>query len=43
MQSLESFSEEYSNMENEILDFQFGPLYTNQTPPITVLEASKMK
>ena len=42
-QSLESFSEEYCNMENKILDFQFGPLCTNQTRPITVLEGSKMK
>ena len=28
---LESFSEEYYNMENKILDFQFGPVCTNQT------------
>ena len=27
-QSLESFSEEYNNMENKILDFQFGPVCT---------------
>ena len=32
-QSLESFSEEYYNMENKILDFQFGPVCTNQTRP----------
>ena len=30
-QSLESFSEEYYNMENKVLDFQFGPVCTNQT------------
>ena len=32
-QSLEYFSEEYYNMENKILDFQFGPVSTNQTRP----------
>ena len=32
-QSLESFSEEYYNMENKVLDFQFGPVCTNQTCP----------
>ena len=32
-QSLESFSEEYYNMENKILDFQFGPVCANQTRP----------
>ena len=31
--SLESFSEEYSNMENKILDFQSGPVCSNQTCP----------
>ena len=31
-QSLESFSEEYNNMENKVLDFQFEPVCTNQTP-----------
>ena len=30
-QSLESFSEEHYNMENKILNFQFGPICTNQT------------
>ena len=29
----ESFSGEYNNLENEILDFQFGPVCTNQTYP----------
>ena len=32
-QNLESFSEEYYNMENKILDFQFEPVSTNQTRP----------
>ena len=32
-QSLESFSKEYYNMENKILDFQFGPMCANQTLP----------
>ena len=32
-QSLESFSGEYCNMENKILDFQFGPACANQTGP----------
>ena len=32
-QSLKRFPEEYYNMENKILDFQFGPLCTNQTRP----------
>ena len=32
-QSLESFSDEYCNMENKVLDFQFGPVCTNQTRP----------
>ena len=32
-QSLESFSEEYYNTENKILDFQFGPVCANQTHP----------
>ena len=32
-QSLESFSGEYYNMENKILNFQFGPVCTNQTRP----------
>ena len=32
-QSLESFSGEYYNMENKILDFQFGPVCANQTRP----------
>ena len=31
--SLESFSGEYYNMENKILDFQFGPVCANQTRP----------
>ena len=31
-QSLKSFSGEYY-MENKILDFQFGPVCANQTPP----------
>ena len=32
-QSLESFSREYYNMENKILNFQFGPVRANQTLP----------
>ena len=32
-QSLESFSGEYYNVENKILDFQFGPVRANQTRP----------
>ena len=32
-QSLESFFGEYYNMENKILDFQFGPVCTNQICP----------
>ena len=32
-QSLESFSGEYYNMKNKILDFQFGPVCTNQIRP----------
>ena len=32
-QSLESFSGEYYNMENKILDFHFGPVCANQTHP----------
>ena len=32
-QSLESFSGEYYNMENKILDFQFGPVCANQICP----------
>ena len=32
-QSLESFSREYYNMENKILDFQFGPVCAYQTRP----------
>ena len=32
-QKLESFSGEYCNMENKILDFQFGPVRVNQTRP----------
>ena len=32
-QSLESFSGKYYNMENKILDFQFGPVCANQTRP----------
>ena len=32
-QSLESFFEEYYNMENKILDFQFGLVCYNQTSP----------
>ena len=32
-QSLESFSGEYYNMENKILDFQFGPVCPSQTHP----------
>ena len=32
-QSLEGFSGECYNMENKILDFQFGPVCTNQTHP----------
>ena len=30
-QGLENFSREYYNMENKILNFQFGPLCTNKT------------
>ena len=32
-QSLESFSGEHYSMENKILNFQFGPVCTNQTRP----------
>ena len=32
-QSLESFSGEYYNMKNKILDLQFGPVCANQTRP----------
>ena len=32
-QSLESFPGEYYNMENKILNFQFGPVCANQTCP----------
>ena len=32
-QSLESFSGEYYNMENKILDFQFEPMCAKQTRP----------
>ena len=32
-QSLESFSGEYYNMENKILDFQFEPVCAKQTHP----------
>ena len=42
-QSLESFSGEYYNMENKILDFQFGLVCANQTRLNTVLKAAKMK
>ena len=30
---LQSFSGEFYNMENKIIDFQFGPVYANQTRP----------
>ena len=33
-QSLESFSEEYNNMENKIVNFLSGPVCTNQTRPV---------
>ena len=44
-QSLESFSGEYYNMENKILDFWFGPVLCAPTKlaQITALEATKMK
>ena len=44
-QSLESFSGEYYNMENKILDFRFGPVLCAPTKfaQITALEATKMK
>ena len=32
-QSLESFSGEYYNMENKVLDFRSEPVCTNQTRP----------
>ena len=32
-QSLVSFSGEYYNMENKIIDFQFGPVCATQTRP----------
>ena len=32
-QSLESFSGEYCNMENKVLNFLFGPVCANQTRP----------
>ena len=38
-QSLESFSGEYYNMENKILDFQFEPA-CDKFAQITVLEAT---
>ena len=43
-QSLESLSEEYYNMGNKIIDFQFGPVCANQTRPnYSVGSESKMK
>ena len=44
-QSLESFSGEYYNMENKILDFRFGPVLCTPTKlaQITALEATKLK
>ena len=39
--SLESFSEEYYNMENKILDFQFGPVWANQTRPNYIVGSEK--
>ena len=43
-QSFESFSGEYYNMENKILDFRFGPALCAPTKltQITALEATKM-
>ena len=40
---MESFSEEYYNMENKILNFQFGLCAPTKLAQITVSEASKMK
>ena len=42
-QNLESLSEEYYNMENKILNFQFKPVCTKQACPNSVLEVTKMK
>ena len=44
-QSLESFSRQYYNMKNKILDFRFGPVLCAPTKlaEITTLEATKMK
>ena len=43
-QSLESFSEEYYNMESKIFGFQFGPVCANQTRPNhSIGSESKMK
>ena len=33
LRRLKSFSGEYYNMENKILDFQFEPMCTKQTRP----------
>ena len=41
-QTLGSFFGEYYNMENKILDFQFGPVCA-KLAQITVLEATKMR
>ena len=40
-QSLESFSGQYHSMENEILDFQFGPVCTYQTCPNYSVESKQ--
>ena len=44
-QSLESFSEEYYNMENKILNFRFGSVLCApiKLAQITTFEATKMK
>ena len=31
---MENFSGEYNNMENKIVNFQSGPVCTNQTRPV---------
>ena len=40
-QSLESFSGDYYNVENKTLDFQFGPVCTNQTHPNYSVESEE--
>ena len=43
-QNLESFSREYYNLQNKILEFRFEPVCAkNKLAQITVLEATNMK